>query len=234
MTSVTPITVFGHGSEEPGDELNSRASFERLVRDGVEACELDVRRTADDVLVVTHDHALADGRPVRDTLSVDLDAELPTLAEVLDTCRGMLVNIEIKNYSIDPGFDADERVTDLVLDLLEARGNTDRVIVSSFGPACLRRVRERRPDIPTATLLYYPGDPDELLDAVVADGHELVHPFEPNVDEPFMAAARARGLRVNAWMGRESERRLQRLIDLGVDGIITGHPAMARRLLTGR
>ena len=228
---MATITVFGHGSEEPGDELNSRASFERLVRDGVEACELDVRRTADDVLVVHHDHELADGRTVRDTSAADIGDELPTLAEVLDTCRGMLVNIEIKNYSIDPGFDADERVTDLVLDLLDARGNTDRVIVSSFGPACLRRVRERRPDIPTATLLYYPGDPDELLDAVVADGHPLVHPFEPNTDDAFMRAARARGLGVNAWLGRESERRLQRIIDLGVDGIITGHPELAFRLL---
>jgi glycerophosphoryl diester phosphodiesterase len=226
-----PITVFGHGSEEPGDELNSRASFERLVRDGVEACELDVRRTADDVLVVQHDPALADGRPVRDTLAADIGEELPTLLEVLDICRGMLVNIEIKNYSIDPGFDADERVTDVVLDLLHARGDTDRVIISSFGPACLRRVRERRPDIPTATLLYSPGDPDELLDGVVADGHPLVHPFEPNVDEAFMRAARARGLGVNAWLGRESDRRLQRLIDLGVDGIITGHPTALRGLL---
>ena len=105
------------------------------------------------------------------------------------------------------------------------------MIISSFGPACLRRVRERRPDLATATLLYYPGDPDQLLDAVVADGHPLVHPFEPNVDEAFMRAARARGLRVNAWMGRESERRLQRLIDLGVDGIITGRPEVARHLL---
>jgi glycerophosphoryl diester phosphodiesterase len=225
------IVVFGHGSEEPGDELNSRASFERLVRAGVEACELDVRRTADDVLVVHHDHTLADGRAVRDTLAADIGDELPTLTEVLDICRGMLVNIEIKNYSIDPGFDADERVTDLVLDLLRARGDIDRVIISSFGPACLRRVRERRPDLPTATLLYYPGDADELLDAVVADGHPLVHPFEPHVDEVFMRAARARGLRVNAWLGRESDRRLQRLIDLGVDGIITGRPEAANHLL---
>jgi glycerophosphoryl diester phosphodiesterase len=225
------ITVFGHGSEEPGNELNSRASFQRLARDGIEACELDVRRTADDVLVVHHDPVLADGRSIRDAQAAEISQDLPTLAEVLDICRGMLVNIEIKNYSIDPGFDADERVTDLVLDLIEARGNVDRVMVSSFGPACLRYVRQRRSDIPTATLLYYAGDPDELLDAVVAEGNPLVHPFEPHVDDVFMEAARARGLGVNVWMGREGDRRLQRLIDLGVDGIITGHPTALRQLL---
>lgn len=229
---VSPmVLVFGHGSDDPGDELNSRASFQRLANSPYDGLELDVRRTADDALVARHDPHLADGRAVRDILSVDLPDDVVMLDEVLDIMRGRIVNIEIKNYSIDPGFDADERVTDLVLDLLEARGGIDHVIISSFGMGCLDHVRAHRPDLTTAVLLFHPADPDGVLDPVVAGGHPLVHPYEPHVDAAFMQAARARSLVVNVWTGKDDDERLQRLIDLDVDGIITGRPDAVHRLL---
>ena len=218
------MLLFGHGSDDPGDELNSPSSFVRLATKDIDGIELDVRRTADDVLIARHDPHFADGRAVRDTPFAETPPGIATLEEALDAVSGLIVNIEIKNYSIDPGFDADERVTDCVLDLLRARGDRDRVIVSSFGPACLRRVRERRPDLSTAVLLYYPEDPDEVLDRVALGGHPLVHPFEPNVDERFVRAAHERGVGVNVWTVDERRSTMQRLIDLEVDGIITGRP----------
>jgi glycerophosphoryl diester phosphodiesterase len=223
------MLLFGHGSEDPGDELNSRASFERLATMDIDGVELDVRRTADDVLIAHHDPRFPDGGAVRDTLFADAPSGVVTLEEALDLVVGLIVNIEIKNYASDPGFDADERVTDRVLDLLRARSDQDRVIVSSFGPACLKRVRERRPDLSTAVLLYYPGVPDEVLDRVVDGGHPLVHPFEPHVDDRFMHAAHARGLGVNVWTMDDRRSTMQRLIDLGVDGIITGRPEAVPR-----
>ena len=218
------MLLFGHGSEEPGDELNSLASFVRLATLDIDGIELDVRRTADDVLIARHDPVLDDGRAVRDTSFAEMPADVVTLERALDLHLGRIVNIEIKNYSVDPGFDADERVTDLILDLLQARGDRDRVIVSSFGPACLRRVRERRPDIDTGYLLYYPEDADTALDRVTADGHPCVHPYEPHVDEHFVNAAHDRGIRVHVWTMDERSATMQRLIHLGVDGIITGRP----------
>lgn len=227
------LTIFGHGSDKPDNALNSRASFERLAHSGTQACELDVRRTADDALIVYHDPHLPDGRAIREQPFAEIGYGIMRLEEVLNICSGMLVNIEIKNYSIDPGFDADERVTDRVLDLLQQRGGVDRVIISSFGMDCLNRVRMIRPDLLTAMLLFYPGDPNEQLGPIVAAGHPLVHPYEPHVDAAFMAAAHARSLIVNAWTVRDDDQRLQRLIDLGVDGIITARPEAVERLLQG-
>jgi glycerophosphoryl diester phosphodiesterase len=219
------MLLFAHGSGDPGDELNSPASFDRLASLDIDGIEVDVRRTSDDVLIARHDPLFADGRAVRETRFVDVPTGTATLEHALDACMGLLVNIEIKNYSIDPGFDADERVTDDVLDLLATRGDRDRVIISSFGPGCLRRVRERRPDLPTAVLLYHPEEPDVVLDRVVAEGHALVHPYEPHVDHAFIAAARRRGLTVNAWTMDEGPATAQRLMAVGVDGLITGRPA---------
>jgi len=52
------------------------------------------------------------------------------------------------------------------------------------------------------------------------------------VDRRFMDAARERGLTVNAWTAEdESESRLAALIGLGIDGLITGAPELARRLV---
>lgn len=222
------VKVFGHGSESPGDELNSRASFHRLANAGVDGVELDVRRTADDVVIARHDAFLPDGRVVNATPFDEFPDDTVTLTEALDICRGLLVNVEIKNFSIDPGFDADERVTEVVLRTLASRTG-DRVIVSSFGPECLRRVRARRPDIPTAVLLFHPEDPDVVLSRVVADGHPLVHPFEPHVDEYFVAAAHRWGLRVNVWTMDERPATMRRLVELGVDGVITGRPDLVPR-----
>ena len=218
--------VFGHGSSTPGDELNSRASFERVLGLPIDGVELDVRRTADDALVVHHDAALPDGRALHELSRHDLPAHMLLLADVLDICAGVVVNIEIKNFSIDQAFDPAERVTDLVLALLRERGGGDRVLVSSFGMGCVDHVRRHAPHIDTAVLLYYPGHPEALLDDVVVHGHRIVHPFAPNVDEAFMAAARARDLEVNVWTGRDDAATLQRLVALDVDGIITGRPEL--------
>lgn len=225
------VSVLGHGDDTPGNELNSRASFHAVIDGGADGVELDVRAAADGTLVVHHDPVLASGRVIADTTFVHLPPELPTLGEVLDICTGRIVNVEVKNHPADPAYDPDERVTDLVMDLLERRGHRDRVIVSSFGMGAIDRARVRWPEVATAALLYTHGQTPGALDHVLARGHRIVHPFAPFVDEAFMAACRTRGLIVNAWTGRDDEPELARLIALGVDGIITGAPATALRLL---
>ncbi len=112
--------MYGHGDDTPGNELNSLPSFQRARAAGANGVELDVRRTADDALVVVHDPSLRDVRQIAELPSAALPPEIPTLEQVLDICRGLTVNLEIKNYPRDPGFDSSQRVTKLVLDLLEA------------------------------------------------------------------------------------------------------------------
>jgi glycerophosphoryl diester phosphodiesterase len=223
------LHIYGHGDDSPGNEMNSRASFHVAMGLPIDGVELDVRRTADDALVVHHDHVLADGRRIDATLRRHVPVDVPDLVDVLDICRGRTVNIEIKNFPSDPGFDPTERITDRVLDLLAERD--DEVIISSFGMAALDRVRAVRPDLATAVLLFYRGDPDELLDDVVRHGHRLVHPFAPRIDRAFVAAARARALTVNVWTGRDDRAELEHVVELDVDGVITGAPTLLLELL---
>src|SRR5581483_5967717 len=153
------MRVFGHGDET---DINTLASFGRMQSLGVDGVELDVRRIGDR-LVVTHDPG----------------AGGPLLAEALDACRGLVVNIEIKNFPRDPEWDETQRVTDLVLDLLDERGNSDDVLVSCFHGACLDRCMQRRPDLPVALLLLSRKPADELLDMP----YRIVHPYDSMVHE---------------------------------------------------
>ncbi|MCB0955889.1 MAG: glycerophosphodiester phosphodiesterase, partial [Ilumatobacter sp.] len=72
---------------------NTVAAFRRAGEMGADAVELDVRRTADGVLVVHHNPHLADGRLIATTANRDLPPTVPTLGEALDACEGMWVNV---------------------------------------------------------------------------------------------------------------------------------------------
>ena len=95
-----------------------------------------------------------------------------------------------------------------------------KVIVSSFHPAQLLEVRRLEPSLPIAVLLW----PQAVLPlrtawSVPLLAADAVHPPSEIVDRAFMDAARSAGLRVNVWAVR-SVADGQRLLDLGVDGLI--------------
>jgi glycerophosphoryl diester phosphodiesterase len=225
------VLIFGHGNLEPGNLLNSRESFIVARDSGADGVELDVRVTCDGALAIIHDAEFPDGTSVSDAHSNDRPEDVILLSEALDLCRGLLVNIEIKNYPSDPCFDPTERVTSLVVDLLEERNNEDRVLISCFGSGSLVHVRERRPDIAVALLLFSRKSAAETLAPCVAGGFAVVHPYAPMVDDEFLRIARENAMRVNAWTGfDESEELAARMIRLGVDGLITPYPPRAVRL----
>jgi glycerophosphoryl diester phosphodiesterase len=227
--------IFGHGSGAAGDELNSRASFERVRTLGCTGVELDVRRTHDGALAVVHDAILPDGRDVATTPAAELPDSIPLLEEILDALSGIQVNVEIKNHRTDPHWDPGQRTAKQVVAMVAARGHSDDVLVSCFGPECLTEVRGLDPRLPTAQLLLSRRPTPDLLDAVVADGHEIVHPYDTMVDAAFMTEARARGLRVHAWTAEDdSPERLAALITLGIEGLITGAPEVALDLIRAR
>lgn len=228
-----PLVLAHRGARRraPENTLEAFAVARDLRADGV---ELDVRRTRDGALVLCHDPGPADG-PVLAT--VDLaevrarHPSIPTLAEALDVCAGMLVNVEIKNLPWEPDFDAEESVADAVVALLRARGGSDRVLVSSFHLPTVDRVRASAPEVPTAFLFLAGMDLREVVDLAADRGHAAVHPDVralggPEVPE-FVAHAHERGIDVNVWTVNEPAD-MVRLADLGVDGLVTDVPDVAR------
>ncbi|MCP4851204.1 MAG: glycerophosphodiester phosphodiesterase, partial [Actinomycetia bacterium] len=99
-----PLVVAHRGASYDRTENTVEAFVEARVQ-GADWVELDVRLSADDVLMVHHDAHLADGRLVREVRAADAPDHIPNLAEAFEACDGMGVNVEVKNLPGDPDHD---------------------------------------------------------------------------------------------------------------------------------
>lgn len=205
--------------------LEAMAAARRLGADWV---ELDVRRAADGVIVVHHDAHLADGRMIGEVDADSLADDVPNLAQALEACAGLGVNIEIKNLPADPDFDADHLVSDAVAGLARAYLDLDKVLISSFNIDSIDRIKAIDGELPTAWLAVEAGP--SAIDRTVAHGHDGFHPYHGVVDAALVDRAHQQGLVLNAWTVDDEDRMVQ-LAEMGVDGIVTNDVAAGRRVI---
>jgi glycerophosphoryl diester phosphodiesterase len=199
---------------------NTIEAFELAVGLGVDAVELDVRRSADGVLVAHHDARVSDGRVIAETPWRELPAHVPTLGEALDACAGVWVNVEIKNDPRDPDHDPDDRVAVDVLAALAERG-PGRWLLSCFRLRTVDRCRLLDPSVPTAWLTQELDR--QAIDTVAARGHTAIHPWDPAVTAEQVERCHESGILVNAWTCNDPDRFVA-LAAAGVDGIVTDVP----------
>ena len=223
------VRVIAHRGASAAAPENTVGAF-RLARElGADWVELDARRTADGRVIVHHDAELADGRVIVELERADLPPSVCDLTDALDACEGMSINIEIKNWPADPDFDETELVARYVVGLVQERSLHDRVLISCFHYPTIQLVRELDPTIPTAFLhILVDRSWDDLAADVAAAGHVALHPWDGLVDESLMKAATANGLEVNVWTV-DDPARMAELIDLGVHGLCTNVPDVARQ-----
>lgn len=243
-----PLNVAHRGAMASAPQ-NTLAAFRRAVELGADGVELDVHLSKDGVVVVIHDF-LVDrttdgiGRVAEKTLPEleALDAgskfspqfageRIPTLAEVFDVLGGrLLVNVELKA----PDRSRDTSLLMPVLEVVRQHGMDKRVLFSSFNPHVLRAMKQLAPDIPIG-LLYAPASP-------IYARHAWLDPFEPHearnphfsmLTGPIISWYHSRGLRVNTWTVNEPAE-MRRLVEAGVDGIITNKPDVLKDVMRER
>ena len=247
------ITPMGHRGAAGLAPENTVAAFHEAAERGV-PFELDVRLTAAGDLVVFHDDDLerlagAPGpiaaRALDDLKQLDVGARfdprfrgerIPTLDEVLHLFGGrVVINIEIKaGKGADPG-----PIADAVVAAIARHGLRDRVVVTSFNPFVLERVRARDPAIRRGQIYGTFADADlRWIEKVLLRNLAFNRRARPDllsvehtlVTPRYLAKMRRRGYKVFAWTVND-EAEMRRLIDLGVDGIITDRPDRLQALL---
>lgn len=245
------VKVVAHRGASATHHENTLEAFRAAAEQGADGIELDVRLSADGVLVVHHDAHLPDGTLLR---SLDVDAMpdwVPTLAEALDVAGDMWVNVEIKNVPEEPDYDDDHRISVAVAGLLAATlaavsdhgptdsaeairaANAERMMVSSFNIDSVERLKELDSVIPLALLVWGQADPGSLIGRAEAHGFEAIHPHDILVDRSFVNRSHEAGLQVNVWTVDEPSRIVE-LADFGVDAIITNVPSVAVAALADR
>lgn len=206
---------------------NTLAAFRQAVAMRADGVELDIHTTADGVPVVHHDpragphdiaavshdvlrtHRLANGEPV------------PTLAEVFSALGpAPQVFVEVKGLPAAH----DQRL----FAVIDAAPAPERVHVHGFDHRIVRRLQGARPKLPCGVLsCSYPLRPFAALEDAGAvelwQEHRLV-------DGELIEAAHHRGVRVYVWTVDDAAL-MRELVALGVDGICTNRPDVAREAL---
>jgi glycerophosphoryl diester phosphodiesterase len=216
-----------------GIRENTLGAFDRARALGADGVELDVRLTADGGLAVHHDPAVEGVGTICELATAQLPAYIPLLADALEACTGMVVNIEIKNQPHEPGFDPTDRAADDVVALVASMGRTGSVVVSSFWSGSLSAVRSAGSAVPTGLLVVSSFDPPSSIAAAVDLGCTAVHLPVSLVDSTTVATAHAAGLAVAAWTVVDEDT-LATMLQAGVDTVITDDVVTARRAVDRR
>jgi glycerophosphoryl diester phosphodiesterase len=215
------MLVLAHRGASVAAAENTPEAFALADRLGADGVELDVRRVADGRLLVAHD-------PLPESL-VEIEAlGAATFTDVLDACGDrMLVNIEIKNSKVDPGYDPTMAMVAPIIDELRRRGprSRHRWLISSFSWSTLAVCRELAPDIPTGCLTFDTVTAD-TVERLAAAGHAALHPWETKLDEELVALCHRHALAVTTWTCNDPDR-LEEIAALGVDGVCTDVPDVA-------
>jgi glycerophosphoryl diester phosphodiesterase len=239
-----PLVIAHRGACDVAPE-NTLAAFRAALEADADGIELDVTRCASGEIVVIHDDTVdrttngsgrVDGFPLFALRELDAGSRfaprfagerIPLLEEVLDLIgTQMRINIEIKGARVW-GDGIEEEIAEMV----RRRKLGATMIFSSFSPAALRRAKRIAPEL-RCGLLCAPQQPLYLARAWarLIIPLDAWHPHQEMVNAASLRWAHDRGFRVNAWTV-DDDAAMQRLIALGVDGIITNHPARLRSLL---
>ncbi len=245
-----PLVIAHQGGDGvwPGDTM---AAFERAAALGVDMLEMDLHVTSDGHLVLMHDETVdrttdGTGRIEDMTLAQfkSLDAGYDwtadngqtypyrgqgitgaTVEELFQAFPEMPMNIEIKLVENQP-------VARLFCDMIRQYSMQDKILVASFHQTAMDEFRATCPEVSTSTTQ------DEVINFFARQFLGLGGTYSPigkavqvpeyqgslKVLSPrFIAAAHDRGLDVHVWTVNEAAD-MQRMIDLGVDGIITDNP----------
>ncbi len=200
---------------------NTLASFGAAVTAGFPALEMDLRRTADDEVVVLHDATVerttggkgrVDGLLMRQVADLQTrDGPIPRLADLLAVLRGWdgLWNLEVKDPAALAG----------VLSLVRQRGLGERALVSAMDPQVLEQAATLAPDIPRAFIALGPIEDDDLAAAKIA-GCRWVNADHDFLDVEEALRITSEGFRLGAYTVNDPAR-ARELDGMGVECVIT-------------
>lgn len=233
-----PVEVTAHRGYSAAYPENTIPAFKGAIQVGADWAELDVQQTADGEVIVMHDSNLKRTTGLdKEVWQVtwdeikDLDngswfdkkyqtVRIPTLEEVLKVCRGKIhLNIEIKPSGHDK--DLEEQVAKL----LKKYHMRDTCVVSSLKYDSLRKIKEADDSIETAyiTSVSY----GNFTDLEYADGYSVESTL---LSKSFVNKAQKAGKQIYVWTVN-SEERLEKVVGMGIDNVITDDPVMAKELI---
>jgi glycerophosphoryl diester phosphodiesterase len=229
------VQVTAHRGHARAAPENTLSAMRKAIESGADYAEMDVQLTADGKVVLLHDRDLkrvaGDSRRL-DELSFEevrqldvgswfdpafSDERVPTLAEVINLCRGKIrLNIELKFFG------SDRRLAQEVADIVREQNFESDCLITSLNYDALLEAKRRNASLRTGlTVAHALGDISRLdVDALSVRADFLS-------DEVLRSAHRL-GREVHVWTVNDANQ-MGRLMKRGVDNIITSDPDLAIR-----
>ena len=217
---------------------NTLAAYALAVEQRADMIEIDLHRTRDGAIVITHDEdlsGLGGSGAIEDATLADvraLDAgggeRVPTLDETLDRFGARIpFNLELKRGArgVYAGLEQ------AALAAVSARRLLPATLFSSFEAGVLARLASLAPESRRA-LLVSPRDAPRPVERALAVGAEALNPWLGMAQRELIEAAHAANLAVYPFTVDRPED-MRRLLDLGVDGMFTNFPDRLRALVDG-
>jgi glycerophosphoryl diester phosphodiesterase len=250
--------VFGHRGAAGLAPENTLASFALALALGAEVLEFDVHASRDGIIVVIHDATLdrtTDGAgPVREQTLYELQqldagycftrdphdfpyrghgVRIPTFESVLRQFPLAYCNVEIKQ--------ADPPIVAEVVGVIRRLDAHRRVLLAAEHDSIMREIRQHAGDIPTS---FSAAEVADFVARLRSGAFEDYRPAGCALQIPprfgdmelitaeSVAAAHRCGCEVHAWTINQREE-MVRLLRLGVDGIMSDLPGLARCVVDG-
>lgn len=250
------LVIAHRGGRSLGPE-NTVYTFKRAIELGANVLEMDLQTSSDGALVILHDREVdrtTNGKGAVDSLTLselkNLDAgfrwssdnsrsfplrnkgvTIPTLTEVFKAFPDTRINIEIKSSQVNTIQDLCQVIRD--------NGMSEKVMIACFDAGKLGEFRSVCPEVATSAgafeaVVFYWLQWAHLESAYSPSAQALQIPEAYGdyriATRRFFNAAHARNMRVHVWTVNDIES-MQRLIDLGADGIMTDYPDRLVKIL---
>ena len=240
--------VFAHRGTSSIALENSPSSFKKAIEIKADYIETDIRKTKDEKIIIMHDKDIKRTTNGKGKISnmklaeikrfkLKNGEEILTLEELIDMVKNKIkLNIEIK-------YTQDASTAKKVVSLLRRKGILKDVMISSFSVKILKTIREISPNIETALLytddktprvivkrLYYSSRIVKKAKILKTDHLNLHYRF---ITKRLLKKAFENNLKVNVWTVN-SDKLLDKMKNLGVDGIITDYPQKLCNLKAGK
>ena len=240
ISSHQTVEIIAHRGAAGIRPENTMAAVLKAIEDGADWVEIDVQETADGEVIVAHDSDFMKSAGVElkvwnatmgDLARIDIGSSFdpayaaertPTLREVLVAARGKSgVMIELKYYGHN--VDLEDRVARIV----EETAMTDQIAVISLKVPMIEKMRGLRPGWRTGILAARAvGDMSKLDTDYIAVN-------TGQVSAGLIKRSKAAGKKLYVWTVDEPVT-MSRMISMGVDGLITNQPALARQVMERR
>tara|TARA_B100001115_G_scaffold184062_1_gene184986 strand:- start:1211 stop:2044 length:834 start_codon:yes stop_codon:yes gene_type:complete len=236
---IPPLRIAHRGASGRGlAPENTLAAFEKALDIGVDMLEIDVRVTGDGQLIVLHDPSLdrtTDCEGIVRELGIEkirqADAghgeRIPILREVFDLARHRApILLEIKS----------DFIAELVVQAIAEAQFAEQVVVQSFNPQTVERVKRMAPHLPASLLIgELPTAPSRLrarrlVSQVLEIGANTLSIWHATLTPSLIEEIRKRGVTVWAWTVDE-EITMRDLAMMGVQGLVTNYPNVLNNVL---